>query len=75
MTAPTPLGTTTEELVALLDRLEASQDEVSAAHKRKYEVTKEIQAALGMDGYPSEDKLTAALLRALVKARQTERTT
>lgn len=69
-----PPSDSTEGLAFLLDRLESAHDAVTAAHKHKAEVTREIRAALGMtDGYTSDDKLTASLLRALVKARQNER--
>lgn len=63
-----------EALVGMLDRFEAAQDGIKAAFAAKREVEQEIKDALGIvQSYTADDKITAALLRALVAARKNER--
>ena len=63
-----------ERLADLLNRLEEAQDNVKAAHRAQTVVSDEIKAELGLGtGYTNGDKLTVALLRALVKARKEQR--
>lgn len=75
MTTQTDKATDTlANLAGILDRFEDAQDNLKAAFARKRAVTDEIREALGIENpYTSDDKLTAALLRALVNERQEQR--
>lgn len=67
-------GSQVDTLARLLDEYEAAVDAVSAAMKRKSDVKRRVSVAAGLkDRYLSDDQLMGALLRALVRARASER--